>query len=150
VNDLPAEGSVLELTRTYAAPRDEVFRAFTVPALVRQWLKPKTFTIEEFDFSPTVGRRYRVALRSPDGVRYAHEGEFLRVSAPVELVYTWRWVEGPLPGNDTLVEVRLSDAAGGTLVHVRHSGFVSDAVRDRHIGWVESLDYLAGWLARRP
>ena len=40
-NDAP----VLRLSRSFAAPRDRVFRAFTAPAQLARWWGPKGFTV---------------------------------------------------------------------------------------------------------
>jgi uncharacterized protein YndB with AHSA1/START domain len=146
VKDAGGGSYALRLERAYAVSREEVFRAFTDPALARQWLKPRGFVIEEFDFTPAVGRAYRVSLRGPDGVRYAHAGVFLRVAPPEELAYTWRWVEGPLPPDETLVELSFLATAEGTLLRLCHSRFPSDAVRDQHLGWRAAFEALDAWL----
>ena len=41
----PHEGSALRLSRSFAAPRERVFRAFTAPAQMVKWWGPKDWTV---------------------------------------------------------------------------------------------------------
>lgn len=142
-------GSALALTRRLDASPGELFRAFTEPALLRQWWGPRGFVIESLVFPAREGSEYKVALRAPDGTRFVHIGTFLRVVPPRELVYTWRWVEGPLGREETLVELLFSAEGKSTVVSVRHSRFASDAERDQHTGWAHSFERLGEWVAAR-
>lgn len=142
----PGEGSTLRLARRLEAQPSEVFEAFTRPELLREWWGPRGFTFETLDFPAREGGEYRVSLRGPDGTRFAHTGVFLRVAPPSELVYTWRWTEGPLGRGETLVELSFEPDHGGTLLKLRHSRFASDAERDRHGGWADALERLPEFL----
>lgn len=140
----------LELDRWLAAPIERVFEAFTDPALLRQWWGPRDFVIEEIDFPAVSGERYRVALRAPDGSRFAHVGRFVEVAPPTRLSYSWEWIEGPMRRGETLVELDFRTEDGGTRVELRHSRFADAATRDAHTGWLDSFDRLVGWLAELP
>lgn len=140
----------LTLKRWYEATPEAVFRAFTDPALLREWWGPRGFTFEHLDFPAQEGLRYQVRLRSPDGTRFAHEGVFLEVNAPRRLSFTWRWTEGPLDAAETLVELTFTPERGGVAVSVHHSRFANQAECDKHVGWQQSLDHLEVWFAERP
>ncbi|MEM7482701.1 MAG: SRPBCC domain-containing protein [Acidobacteriota bacterium] len=142
-------GLALELDRWFAAPIERVFEAFTDPALLQQWWGPNGFVIEELTFPARVGESYRVALRAPDGSRYAHVGRFREVSPPTRLSYSWEWVEGPLQRGETMVELTFEREGDGTRVVLRHSHFGDSASRDAHRGWPDSFDRLVLWLADR-
>lgn len=142
----PAPALALELDRWFAAPIERVFEAFTDPELLRRWWGPRGFTFEEIDFPAAVGESYRVALRAPDGSRFAHVGRFHEVTPPTRLSYSWEWIEGPLQRGETLVELTFRAERGGTRVALKHSGFADVASRDAHRGWPESFDRLTHWL----
>lgn len=55
------------VTRTVAAPIDVVWRAWTDPALVRQWWGPQGWTCPVADMNVVAGQSSVVAMRSPDG-----------------------------------------------------------------------------------
>jgi uncharacterized protein YndB with AHSA1/START domain len=68
----------VELERTFEAPRELVFRAFTDPDQVPQWWGPEGFHTprEKVEIEPRVGGRYHVVMvqkrlrgRVPDRLR---------------------------------------------------------------------------------
>ncbi|MEZ5319530.1 MAG: SRPBCC domain-containing protein [Vicinamibacterales bacterium] len=142
-------GPALRIQRRYDATLEEIFEAFTDPALLRQWWHPRDFVVERLDFRAIEGRPYRIELRAPDGTRFAHVGVVLRVSRPDALVYTWRWVEGPLSPVETLVELGFRADGDGVIVDLCHSRFENQAECDRHVGWRQAFDALDAWLAQR-
>jgi uncharacterized protein YndB with AHSA1/START domain len=137
----------LRLKRWYEATPFEVFRAFTDPDRLRQWWKPQGFVVEALDFQARTGASYRVRLRAPDGTPFEHVGTVLEVDAPTRLAYSWRWIEGPLDGTETLVELTFIAERGGVTVDLSHSRFANQAECDKHVGWQQSFDRLASWLA---
>jgi uncharacterized protein YndB with AHSA1/START domain len=78
----------VNLTRTFDAPRDLVFRAWTDPKHLAQWWGPHGFTnpVCEADVRP--GGAIRIDMRGPDGVVYPMTGTFHEVVAPERLVFT--------------------------------------------------------------
>lgn len=148
-NAPPAAGFALELSRWYDASCERVFEAFTEPALLRQWWGPRGFVIEEIDFPALTGRRYRVALRDPEGRRHVHVGRFLEVTPPRRLRYSWDWIEGPLAPIQSVVELRFEAEDDGTRVELVHSRFLTAEARDAHTGWADSFARLATWLTER-
>jgi uncharacterized protein YndB with AHSA1/START domain len=147
----PWDGTpAIRLRRRYDATPAAVFRAFTDPRLLCEWWGPDGFTITEIDFPATEGQAYRVRLRAPDGQFAAHVGTFLRVTPCSELVYSWRWVEGPFDQVETLVELSFTADGAGVIVEKCHSRFANQAECDRHTGWADSFDQLARWLESAP
>jgi uncharacterized protein YndB with AHSA1/START domain len=137
----------VQLTRRFPDAPETLFRAFTDPAALRQWWGPRDFTIVAIDFPAEEGRGYRVELRAPDGSRWAHEGQFLEVRPPAVLTYTWRWVEGPLPPVDALVELTFREDGAGTVLSVRHGPFGNQGACDQHVaGWTDTFARLDVWL----
>ena len=138
----------VRLTRRYDATPEALFRAFTDPALLRQWWKPDGFVVDRLDFPARAGADYRIRLRAPDGTVFEHVGTILEVVPPRSLVYTWRWTEGPLERDETLVELSSAPDGTGSRVTVCHSRFATEAEADRHVGWRQALDALAGLFVR--
>ncbi|MGD9905358.1 MAG: SRPBCC domain-containing protein [Vicinamibacterales bacterium] len=139
-------GPAVQLTRRFPDAPATLFRAFTDPAALQQWWGPRDFAITAIAFPAEEGRDYRVELRAPDGSRWAHEGRFLEVRPPTTLAYTWRWVEGPLPPVETLVELTFRAEGAGTVLSVRHGPFADQAGCDRHVvGWTDTFARLEAW-----
>ncbi len=131
----------LTISRTIRAPRQKVFDAFVKPELVRQWFRPRGFTITDVALDPRVGGRYRVTMRPRSGTSETVGGEYREVKAPERLVFTWRWESKQMGGiGETLITVTFDERRGEqgveTEVRLLHSGFPAPETRDRHSnGW---------------
>ncbi len=81
----------LTIRRTFNAPRERVFAAFTTPDLVRAWFGPPGCTLGAVEFDARTGGRYRIEMRSPDGDAYNVRGVISEFRPPEFLAYTFRW-----------------------------------------------------------
>ena len=86
----------IRIERTFDAPRDIVFRAYTDPKLLSQWMGPRKYkmTIEQMDVHP--GGRWHFTHIDTDGTEYGFHGEFREIVRPERIVQTWNF-EG-MPG----------------------------------------------------
>ncbi|HEX4837522.1 MAG TPA: SRPBCC domain-containing protein [Solirubrobacteraceae bacterium] len=136
----------LRLERTYEAPAEEVFDAWTNPEVLRRWWKvdPEGSTpIAEVDLR--VGGRYRLSMEDPSGTRHTVGGEYHEVSRPERLVYSWCWEqEGDgQPGHVSTVTVEFHADGERTNLVLEHTGLASAQSRDQHAhGWNACLDIL--------
>jgi uncharacterized protein YndB with AHSA1/START domain len=136
----------LRIERTFAAPRDEVFRAWTDPAALAAWWWPWYPSIE---IEGRPGGRYRFAAEHPHIGRLVVFGEFTEVVPPEQLVYTFVW-EGE-EDEVTVVAVEFIARGEETEVVLTQSGFASAENRDNHgLGWHDCLDRLAALTCRQP
>jgi uncharacterized protein YndB with AHSA1/START domain len=73
--------------RTFNAPRDLVFAAWTNPQALGCWWGPTGFTTttHEMDFRP--GGVWRFVMHGPDGVDYPNKITYLEIEPPARLVY---------------------------------------------------------------
>lgn len=146
----PHPETSLTLRRTYPAPRERVFHAWTDPAALRQWSCPVGMTVADVHVDLRVGGSYRVAMQSPeeDAPNVAY-GTYRVVEPPARLVYTWQWEGGEM--GETLVTVEFHDRGGETEVVLVHELFPAPDVRDLHQeGWVSCLEHLAHALPTLP
>ena len=143
----PSPDTTLRLTRTFTAPREKVFRAFTDPETLKRWWGPPGYDTPSAEIDLRVGGRYRFAMRKlPDGPILYLAGTYREVRPPERLVFTWRWEAEPELG-DTLVTLEFRDAGGGTEVILTHELFPSQKARDDHSrGWSSSWEKLAAAL----
>ena len=143
-NHEPAAERVLRLKRTFAAPRETVFRAWTEPEELVKWWGPKGFTVPICEMEVRPGGGYRTCMRSPDGDEYCVRGIYREVRPPERLAFTWAWEEGDMKDVETLVTVEFHDLGGATELVLTHEGFPDAKARDLHNqGWSGSLDCLA-------
>ena len=103
------------ITRALAAPPRLVFEAWTTPALVRQWLGPRTWEMVECEIDLREGGAWRYLMRGPDGVEMVMRGVYREVVAPERLVTTESYDDN-WTGGETLVTTVFSEQRGGTVV----------------------------------
>ena len=139
----PSPTITLSLTRTFAAPREKVFLAWTDPEELKKWFGPVGYStlIAEVDLRP--GGRYRLGIRKlPNGDIFYLVGMYREVRPPEKLVYTWFW-ESEAEQGETLVTVEFRARGNSTEVIVTHELFLTEKARDDHDkGWNSCLDRL--------
>ncbi|HEX6113226.1 MAG TPA: SRPBCC domain-containing protein [Geminicoccaceae bacterium] len=143
-NDAP----VLRLSRSFAAPRERVFRAFTAPAQMVKWWGPKGWTVPACTLDARAGGAWRTVMRSPEGKDHIVSGVYRELLPPERLVFTWGWENDGARGHETVVTIELFETPGGTRLQLTQEPFESENARDRHgEGWSSSLDCLEEALA---
>ncbi len=137
----------LVLTRTFNAPRDLVFKAWTEPKRLAQWWGPHGFTTKIREMDVRAGGAWRYAMRGPDGNDYPFDGSYIEVIAPEKLVFVGVIHGGP--DQHVWTEVTFTEEAGKTKVRVHQLySFESDATRGAPIGWSQQLDRFEQYLAQ--
>jgi uncharacterized protein YndB with AHSA1/START domain len=141
----------ITVTRIFDAPCELVFRAYTDPELMPQWLGPRdlTMTIDHMEVRP--GGAWRYTHRDPNGNEYGFHGVYHDVVSPERIVGTFEF-EG-MPGHVSLDTGTFEEQDGNTKLTIT-SVFQSVADRDGMLqsgmegGMKESLDRLEELLAR--
>ena len=140
-----SEGGDLVFERTFDAPRERVWQAFTDPEIVPRWWgrHGTTTTVAEMDVRP--GGKWRYISSAPDRDDVAFYGEYLSITPPEGFEWTFMFdVEGvgPQGGPETH---RFEDLGGRTkVISVGHIGLArgargragdrDDRRRDRDLG----------------
>jgi uncharacterized protein YndB with AHSA1/START domain len=129
-------GYVLRIERTFDAPADEVFDAWTSPEVMRRWFhcfEDWETPVAEVDLRE--GGQVRVAMRKPDGSESRMGGEYRVIERPRRLVMTWTFYDDE-PGNEQLIELTFSESEGSTTVVMVNSRISSDRrVDSQDMGW---------------
>jgi uncharacterized protein YndB with AHSA1/START domain len=122
----PSDREILT-ERTFDAPRERVWRAFTDPELIPRWwgLRSTSTIVAELELRP--GGKWRFVQRNEDGSETGFRGVYREVSAPERLVYTFEW-EG-MPGHVLIDTATFEDLGERTRVLV-HSLFHTSEERD--------------------
>jgi uncharacterized protein YndB with AHSA1/START domain len=140
VTDQP--GHVIRIERTYDAPADDVFDAWTSPEVMRRWLHcgPDWSTpVAVVDLQ--VGGKVHVVMRKPDGSEAEMSGEYTLIDRPHRLVMTWTFYDDP--ANEQLMDLSFSESDGTTTVLLINSGISNDRRRDsQEFGWRACLEEL--------
>ena len=151
----PPGWGVLQVRRSFDAPREQVYRAWTDPELLRQWLHGPVGTSPHAEVDARVGGEFRITmtsrganflskvLRDPSGELVHMVGRYLEVNPPERLVFTLGWEDFPTVTVDpdaTTVTVEFNEADGGTEVVLTHERNPSRRIRTFHwIGWKGSF-----------
>ena len=133
----------LKITRTYAAPREKVFRAWTDPEVMKKWFAPSDeFSVPEVAIDARVGGRYCIVMRAPDGEHHRVGGVYREYAPPARLVFTWAWES--TPERESLVTVEFKELGTSTELILTHERFADEEARDKHQqGWTGCLGRLA-------
>lgn len=117
---LVTEGdTVVVVTRWFAAPPADVFRAHTEPALLQQWcLGPDGWSMPVCVCEPRPGGRIRYEWTNGEGHGFHLTGEFVEVEAPRRTVHIER-MHLPDPTPDNRIETTFTPERGGTLLVMR-------------------------------
>jgi uncharacterized protein YndB with AHSA1/START domain len=154
--------TVLQVRRTFDAPRDRVFEAWTDPELLRQWLTG-VGTSPGADVDARVGGEFRITMESaasrllgrlpgPASDVVQMVGRYLEISPPERLVFTMGWEDFPTVHMDSeasTVTVEFHEKGEGTEMVLTHERQPSRRIRSFHrFGWKTSFRKLAALLAR--
>jgi uncharacterized protein YndB with AHSA1/START domain len=149
MNDMKTEnktGHTLLMTRTFAAPRELVFRAWTTAEMVKNWWGCNEFPASHVEMDARPGGIWRGCLRSDNGGEIWLGGKFVEIVRPERLVFTF--VREPAPGLgiepvDTQVTLVFSESNGTTVMDFRQEFFSTAELRDSHRnGWTTGFDRL--------
>jgi uncharacterized protein YndB with AHSA1/START domain len=144
-------GSTIRMTRSVDAPVEEVFAAWTDPALMTRWYAPTdeyTTPIAEVDLR--VGGNYRVAMKHKDRPNPAIvSGQYCSLSPPTSISFTWAWETLSASIPETQVTIDLRPTPGGSEMTLTHERFRDEELRQKHEeGWTGCLGRLVGMHAQ--
>jgi uncharacterized protein YndB with AHSA1/START domain len=137
----------VRIERTFQAPVEAVFRAWTTEEVMRRWWQAERgWETTEAEVDLRVGGAVRVVMRDPaKEVDYGGGGIYTEVDPPTRLAFTWIW-DGDT--RRTLIEIDFEEVDGMTAVRFTHSGLWDEAaVRAHEDGWGNILDGLGRDLA---
>jgi uncharacterized protein YndB with AHSA1/START domain len=138
----PESGYVVRIERTFTAPAEEVFDAWTSPEVMRRWFHCEPdWQTPEAEVDLRVGGKVRVVMRRPDGTEAGADGQYTLIDRPTRLAMTWTFNDDPT--NEQLIELSFSEADGVTRVLLVNSGISTDGRRGaQDWGWNGCLDEL--------
>jgi len=118
-----------------------VFEAWSSAELMSRWfvVDPRWTVKTTNDFR--VGGKYRVEMRRDDGTVFLAFGEYVEISAPRKLVFTW---SSALPAIDrSLVTIELRPVGAATELTLTHENLPdTDEGRAHSVGWEGTLNSL--------
>ena len=134
----------LIVTRRMAVAPERVWRAWTEPALLKQWFAPKPVETRAAVIDLVPGGRFHVLMVAPDGTEYPNEGCVLLVEPGRRLIFTECLTEGFRPAANPALpltaEITIAADGAGTLYTARAIHGAA-AIRDEHA----DKGFHAGW-----
>ncbi len=128
--------------RVFSAPRERVFRAWTDPALMEKWFAPPPMQPVGVEADVTVGGRFRIGMRQPDGHVHYAAGKYVEILPSERLVFTWAWETDP-PQADSLVTVEFFKEGDSTRVVLKHEQLpLVPSPEEHRRGWEGCLEHL--------
>jgi uncharacterized protein YndB with AHSA1/START domain len=126
---------VLRIERTFEAPAEQVFDAWTSPEVMRRWFHAfPDWDTPDAEVDLRVGGKVRVVMRRPDGREAGMGGEYRLIDRPHRLVMTWTFDDHP--DNEQLIELTFSESEGTTTVVMVNSRISDDGRREsQDTGW---------------
>ncbi|MFZ6012707.1 MAG: SRPBCC family protein [Bacteroidota bacterium] len=120
----------LYIFREFDAPRELVFKAFTDPDLLVQWLGPKNMKMTINKFNMRTGGHFRYTHTDEKGNAYGFRGVVHEVSAPERVIQTFEFEGHPERGHVSLDTSTFQTLLNNRTKMIIHSVFRSVAARD--------------------
>ena len=108
-----SDAKTLRMERTFQAPAQGVFDAWTSEEVMRRWWHAEhDWETTEAEVDLRVGGDVRVVMRDPhEGVEYGGGGRYTEIDPPNRLAFTWIWDDEP---HETLIEIDFEETDGVT------------------------------------
>lgn len=150
------------ITRLFDAPREFIWKVWTVPEFIMMWWGPKGFTCPSCTIDLKAGGSYLYCMRSPEGKDFWSTGIFRELQPQERIVCTDSFADDKgnvvpatfygmsagFPREMTLT-VSFEELGGRTRLTLRHAGIPAGKDKDQaREGWNESLDKFATVVAR--
>lgn len=145
----------LVLTSLIDAPREKLFRAWTEPALLKQWFAPSPWTTPHAEIDVRPGGSSLFVMRGPDGKEFPNPGVVLEVVKNEKLTFTDAYTKAWEPSAKPFMTVVLTfaDEGGKTRYTARVLHWTAEDCKAHedmgfHGGWSLCTDQLAKLVQR--
>ena len=136
------EGRDLVLTRMIDATPDKVFRAWTEPALLKQWFAPSPYSTPTVETDVRPGGASLIIMRSPEGQELPNPGVYLEVIPNQRLVMTDAYTTAWIPSEKPFMTLVLTfENQSGKTKYTARAQHWSIADREAH----EKMGFHEGW-----
>ena len=109
-------------------------------------MRPGDADIIRVEVDAVVGGAFRFDTRTKEGEVHVHTGQYLEISRPDKLVFTWNSTR--LGEHSSQVTVEFYEHAGNCVMVLTHDlPADADLVEDHRQGWTTIFEYLARQLA---
>jgi uncharacterized protein YndB with AHSA1/START domain len=138
------ERQTLTMERTFDAPADRVFEAFTSEDVMRRWFHAgPDWETPEARVDLRVGGEVRVVMHNPhEKVDYGGTGRYTEIDPPTRLAFTWIW-DDDRDQVEQLIEIELKETDGRTTMRFIHRDlWDKESVASHEDGWTKAFNNL--------
>ena len=137
------EGRDLILTRTFNAPPEKIFNAWTEPVLLKKWFAPLPWTVAKVQADVRVGGTNLTVMCGPEGKEFSGYGVYLEVVKNERLVFTDAFTKAWEPSDKPFMVIALTfDAQGAKTNYTARVSHWTIADREAH----EKMGFHQGWV----
>jgi uncharacterized protein YndB with AHSA1/START domain len=131
------------LHRVLKAKPEKVFKAFTDPLALSQWLPPYGFLGTVHSFDPNVGGTYKMSFTNfLTGNSHSFGGTYLEIVPNQLIKHTDVFDDPTLPG-EMIVTILFKEVSGLTELSITQEGIPPAIPTEMcYLGWQESLEKL--------
>jgi len=146
----------LSITRIIEASPEKLFRAWTEPALIRQWFTPRPWTTAHVETDVRPGGASRIVMRNPEGQEFPNSGVYLEIVPNEKIVFTDAYTNDWTPSAKPFFTgvITFEDIGGGRTrytaraLHWSATDCEAHAQMGFHEGWGKCADQLAELAAK--
>ncbi|TAU00937.1 polyketide cyclase [Rhizobium ruizarguesonis] len=146
----------LVLVREFDAPREKIYKAWTDPALLKQWFVPRPWGVTEATLDVRPGGSSVVVMHDPEGNQYPNRGVYLEIVENEKIVFTDAYTSAWVPSEKPFFTgvILLEDLGNGLTkytakaLHWRTEDKEAHEKMGFHEGWGKAADQLAELLAK--
>jgi len=159
----PMKGYELKIVRTFDAPRELVWKAWTDSEMLKHWMGPRGFTATEYTMGGSVGASWHMKMQGhiPGTEKLGclgQGGKVLEIDPPRLLKFTLAWDRredvglAESPYKENIVTVQLEESGNKTVMTFTQGPFATEGEFQGHTGgWNSAFDKFAEFvLAEQP
>lgn len=151
--NVPDNKHELNITRTFDAPRDKVWRAWTDPSELQKWWGPRGVTNPTCEWQATPGGNIHIVMLAGEslgdmaGQEWPMRGTFQKIVPQEKLVFTSQAIMDGKPILENLITVTFAEIDGKTemnlhVVVTKTTPEAEGPLSGMKIGWTQSIDKL--------
>lgn len=134
----------LVISRLLRVSRAALWRAWTEPALLKEWFCPRPWTTEVLDFDLRPGGAFHTLMRGPGGETSDNPGVFLEIVPQRKLAFTSLMTQDWRPATPWLpftAIITMGDEGDDGTHYVATAMHPDEATKKRH----EDMGFFEGW-----
>ena len=138
----------ITIHRTFDAPVDRVWKAWSDPDELAQWSAPAGWTYEIFEMDFREGGVHRYCMYGPDGEESRGRTVYEEIVELERIVHLDSFTDedGNPVGDEFVITLEFAERGEGTELTLTHAGLPDGASEEATAGWNSGLDKLAAHL----